>query len=85
METTKVYLDMLPVNLNQGLLVDNCTEPMQIYGAYNSDKKVWVVQEGFRASEVSLPKSIESFAYIGKAGHFTVGYWDFNTYSEVNI
>lgn len=84
-ENKTTYLDMMPVNSNQGLLVDNCTEPMLIYGAYNSDKKVFVIKEGFLLSDFSLPDGIKGFECKGKAGHFTVGYWDFVEYKEVDI
>lgn len=79
------YLDVLPVNSNQGLLVDNCTEPMQIFGAYNSDKRVFVIKEGFSRSDFSFPESIKPYKLIGVAGHFTVGYWSFKEYKEIHI
>lgn len=85
MTIQKTYLDLLPVNLNQGLLVDNCTEPMQIYGAYNSDKKEYVIKEGWLLSDFSMPDQMKGYKFIGIAGHFTVGFWDFKLYTERDI
>jgi len=83
--TTRTYLDKLPVNLNQGLLVDNLTEPMQIFGAYNSERRVFVLKEGFSLYDFSLPEDIEKYTHKGKAGHFAITYWDFTSNKEEDI
>lgn len=79
------YCDRMPINLQQGFLIDYNGPDIIIVGAYNSDKEIYTLKEGTHPTEVSLPKEVKGYNFIGVAGHFEIQYWSFKEGMTVTL
>jgi hypothetical protein len=81
----KRYADLLPVNQQEGLLVDNLEEPMTVFGAYSHHNKTYVIQVDYDINGISLPDSLSGYKFKGRVGHIGLTHWDSATNTDVTI
>lgn len=81
-KTEKIYLEAFQANANQGILK---SFQENILGAYNIEKKTFVLVQGTLLSDVSMPEELKGYRYNGNCGHIAIYIWDFSKYDEVSI
>jgi len=64
---------MLPVNLQDGLLI---TDTLQVIGSYNHHHSVIIIKVPWRSEDIELPKELDMYKAVnGFTDNISLAYW----------